>query len=350
VVRTGGEATHRGAGYHAGEVAGLVLGLAVLALALGVLIGGPLMAWRHLRMGKGDRRGALRFGLFTLGLILLSNLLLAHHAVILESGALNIGYEISMIVVKLGTAVLYAAYIALAYLALEPYVRRHWPDALISWARMVAGRISDPLVGRDMLLGGAAGVLVTLIWQLRHIVAAWFGWPPPRPVTGELAALEGGAGAVATFVGPGFLIVPMLGILSLVLLVIVFRKRWVAITVLEAVIIGIGAFASLAESEGAVGPGLTTAACLAAMVILSLALFLRSGLLALIVTFFFFSRMRRFPLALDSSAWYSSTSALALLALASIAIYAFRTAIRGYPKGAVPGGDSSSIELPPPRP
>ena len=80
--------------------------------------------------------------------------------------------------------------------------------------------------------------------------------------------------------------------------------------------------------------------------LLLLGLFLRSGLLALIVAFFFFSKMRKFPLALDSSAWYSSTSALFLLALAAIAVYSFRSAIRGYSKG-VPDGDTSSIELPP---
>lgn len=346
VVGPGEEKTARGADYDAGDVVGLVLGVAVLALALSVLVGGPLMAWRHLRAGKGDRRGALRFGLFALGLILISNLLLAHHAVIAESGSVSLSYEINMIVSKLGAAVLYAAYIALAYIALEPYVRRHWPDALISWTRLVGGRISDPLVGRDMLLGCAAGVLVTLIWQLRHIVPGWFGWPSPRPITGELAALQGGAGAIGHFVTPGFLLLPMLGILALVLLVIVFRKRWVALTVLAAVIIGIGAVALLAGSEGSGGPDFTGVVCLAAMVILMLALFVRSGLLALVVTFFFLSKMRRFPLALDSSAWYSGTSTLALLGLAAIAIYAFRTAIRGYPKGAAPGTDSSSIEIP----
>jgi hypothetical protein len=337
----------RSAEHYAGEVIGLVLGIAVLALAVGVLLGGPLMAWRHLRMGKGDRRGALRFGLFALGLILLSSLLLAHHTVIFEGGSLNLGYEWNLIITKLGTAVLYGAYVALAYLALEPYVRRHWPDALISWTRLVSGRIGDPLVGRDLLLGGATGVLLTLIWPMRHIIVASLGWPPPRPISGELAALEGGAGAVATFIGPGFLIMPMLGILSLVLLVIVLRKRWVAIAVLAVVIIGIGAFAALAEAEGAARPGLVTIGCLAGMVVLALALFLRSGLLALIVTFFYFSRLRRFPLTLDSSEWYSGTSALAMLALAAIAVYAFRTAIRGYPSRPPAGSDSSSIELPP---
>jgi fructuronate reductase len=33
------------------------------------------------------------------------------------------------------------------YVALEPFVRRMWPDALISWSRAIMGRLRDPLVG-----------------------------------------------------------------------------------------------------------------------------------------------------------------------------------------------------------
>jgi hypothetical protein len=190
------------------------------------------------------------------------------------------------------------------------------------------------------------GVLVTFVWQLRHLIPEWAGWPPPRPLEVDLDALRGGAGAIGRFVEPGFLVSPMLLVLALVLLVIVLRKRWVALIVLAVVILGIGAFVSFADSGGADGPGLIMFGTLVTTVVILVTLFLRSGLLALIVAFFFFTRMRRLPLALDSSAWYSSTAALAMLALAAIAVYSLRSAIRGYPKGA-PGADTSSIELPP---
>ena len=39
------------------------------------------------------------------------------------------------------------------YMALEPYVRRIWPEMVISWSRLLAGRWFDPLVGRDVLAG-----------------------------------------------------------------------------------------------------------------------------------------------------------------------------------------------------
>ena len=41
----------------------------------------------------------------------------------------------------------------LYYVALEPFVRRLWPDVLISWSRLLSGRLQDPLVGRDLLIG-----------------------------------------------------------------------------------------------------------------------------------------------------------------------------------------------------
>jgi hypothetical protein len=37
--------------------------------------------------------------------------------------------------------------------ALEPYLRRRWPERIISWNRLLAGEFRDPLVGRDILIG-----------------------------------------------------------------------------------------------------------------------------------------------------------------------------------------------------
>ena len=39
------------------------------------------------------------------------------------------------------------------YLAIEPYARRFWPDALLGWTRLLSGHIRDPRVGRELLIG-----------------------------------------------------------------------------------------------------------------------------------------------------------------------------------------------------
>ena len=87
--------------------------------------------------------------------------------------------------------------------------------------------------------------------------------------------------------------------------------------------------------------------CLSAMVILLVMLFIRAGLLALTVAFFFFNRIRAFPLTLDSSAWYSGTSALVMLALMAIAVYAMSSAVRGYVKATRTALDSGIPNVPP---
>jgi serine/threonine-protein kinase len=58
----------------------------------------------------------------------------------------------------LGSAVFRGVKLGIAYLALEPYVRRHWPWQLIGWVRLLAGRWRDPRVGTDILIGLAFGV------------------------------------------------------------------------------------------------------------------------------------------------------------------------------------------------
>jgi hypothetical protein len=40
------------------------------------------------------------------------------------------------------------------YLALVPAVRRRWPWVMAGWNRLLECRWRDPLVGRDVLIGG----------------------------------------------------------------------------------------------------------------------------------------------------------------------------------------------------
>jgi hypothetical protein len=62
-------------------------------------------------------------------------------------------WEIHLIVAALSWATFVAAVIWVSYLAVEPYMRRYWPDTLISWTRLYSGRVQDPLVASHMLAG-----------------------------------------------------------------------------------------------------------------------------------------------------------------------------------------------------
>ena len=55
---------------------------------------------------------------------------------------------------------LFIALLGLAfYLAIEPHMRKSWPEMIISWTRLVSGRWSDSLVDHDVLIGLLFGVV-----------------------------------------------------------------------------------------------------------------------------------------------------------------------------------------------
>jgi hypothetical protein len=121
-----------------------------------------MLARHNLRIGQGDRRSARRLGGFVVCASVLSAILRAHHVpVALE--------ELTFLFGVIGWALVWGAFTWLIYMSLEPYVRRVWPTALISWTRLLSGRWRDPLVGRDVLAGLLAGIIrmALLIVRLR---------------------------------------------------------------------------------------------------------------------------------------------------------------------------------------
>ena len=58
----------------------------------------------------------------------------------------------------LGLALFLGLSLWLFYIAMEPPVRRLWPQLLVSWSRVLAGRFRDPLVGAHILLGALLGL------------------------------------------------------------------------------------------------------------------------------------------------------------------------------------------------
>ena len=147
--------------------------LALLWIVVVVIIftGGVLLAKRNLRLDRGDRAGAARVAV-TLGVLeIIAGLLTAHHTWELFPTML-------LMLVLSAKSALIAVGAYMVYMALEPDVRRRWPQTLVSWTRVIAGRLSDPLVGRDLLVGTALGVLIQIVSQLEHLAPLWLGQPP----------------------------------------------------------------------------------------------------------------------------------------------------------------------------
>jgi serine/threonine-protein kinase len=111
-----------------------------------------LLAWRNLRLRRGDRSGAVR--------VAVAVFILHGASAVLDqvsaSGFASLPANLSPV---LGRAAMSALTLFVLYIALEPYARRRWPELLIAWTRLLSGRVRDPLVGRHVLIGLAGGMI-----------------------------------------------------------------------------------------------------------------------------------------------------------------------------------------------
>jgi serine/threonine protein kinase len=111
--------------------------LVTLAVFLPCYFGGAaILSWQNLRKGRGDRRGALQLATAVFLAAMVGWGFSAAHVASL--------WEFHLLVKALSWALLMAAAFGSLYLGVEPHFRRHWPDSLISWSRLQAGKITDP--------------------------------------------------------------------------------------------------------------------------------------------------------------------------------------------------------------
>jgi serine/threonine-protein kinase len=295
----------------------LVARAAFIFLTLGVLTAGVIFARRNLRLGRGDQRGAFRVSSFVLVLSILAWLLVAHHVTDLQG-------EFEMVLKALGFALLKGAFVWLAYMALEPYVRRKWPDLLISWTRLLSGRFQDPLVGRDVLIGLFFGGLSAIVLHIDNGLASFWNVPgmtPVPPVQGSLSGPNRLAGWLLDHVG--FSAINALAVTSLLVLSwVILRRRWLAVGVA-------GLILALLDISGE--NILVEVPMVLALATLTIFAATRFGIVALAVNFLSRGLLVFSPFTLNFSRWYAGRSLLVLLILVGLAVYGFRASLGGKP-------------------
>jgi hypothetical protein len=190
-----------------------------------VLFGGALALARHnLRNGRGDRRGATRLAMFVLCVMIVSWVLGARHS--LEPlTELNAFLEDVLAPQLLNAGILWVVYIVL-----EPYVRRYCPEILISWSRLLGGRFRDARVGRDLLVGVAAGVGVQFLRYGLFLLPGILGYAPPPPRGTNFAFLLGTRHALSMLLRmpTTALFNSLLITLTFVVARVVFKRVWLA--------------------------------------------------------------------------------------------------------------------------
>ena len=269
-----------------------------------------VLVWLNVRKRRGDLRGAYRFGLCVAASVFLYQSLGTNHTASLLAWR-------SFVAVT-GNALWAGAYTACGYLAFEPFVRRKWPHALISWTRLLAGRFADPLVGQHLLIGLLFGSVVGLLVSLleRHVIGASIPvWhvvtdSPIRFMQLVLGALPQTAIDTAAMV------------CLLFAAVTVCRIGWIG-ACLTAVIL------TLLLLTGAPHLAWTMAVSLLLYTV-GMLLVLRFGVLALGAAVFVKELAGHAPLTLDSSAFYFGPSLAVLALIIGLGAYGCRNAIAGH--------------------
>ena len=279
----------------------------ILIVLLGAMLVGALwLARRNYRQGRGDVDGAGRLAKIVFGLLFVLWLLRSH----LVPGLATFG----LMMLTISTALFLSSLIFVLYLALEPYVRRYWPHAIISWSRLLTGRFRDPLVGRDILFGVLLGTVWILVFKVGSLAAMRTGAAPALLSTEYLVSTRHGLGVwVAQFSSA------ILGTLQFFFvflgLKVVLKRDWLA----TIVFVSIFTVAKALASNHAAVDAITSA-----VVYLILALIVyRFGLVPLFCAIFTVDLLVNVPFTGDISAWYFGTTMFALLSVVGLAIWGF---------------------------
>jgi serine/threonine protein kinase len=285
-----------------------------LVLLFSALLGSGFLARRNYRHGRGDRKGALRLAMAIFLLEMGLFLCLSHLP--------SIGDAIGLAILAISTALFISGAMWMLYMAVEPWVRRQWPKTIISWSRVLAGAWRDPVVGRDILLGVALGVIWILVFQIRYIPMMHMG---AAPSLGGTDALMGGRVALGGWLRqwPQSIQATLVFFLLLLGLKVLLRKEWIAAIVFVAIF--------------AVPRGLTstyTSIELPSQVLvygIALLIVLRFGLVPLACAIFTIDMLAGVPFSADLSTWYMPTSIAALLSIVAIAGWGFYHSLGGEP-------------------
>jgi serine/threonine-protein kinase len=283
----------------------------ITALTLVVVIGTWLLVRRNVKKGGGDIAGATRLagwvGMAEMGLWLFRSHL-----------ALSMG-TLAMCLIAIATAIFYAFVVRSMYLALEPHVRRRWPQTLISWTAVLAGHWRDPIIGRDVLAGALLAIAVRLINTIASLTLPVTD-PPDVGATNVLLGIR--STLAVFFVGiPHGIRDTLLFFFVIFVLRVFLRNQWLA----TAGFMLIFAAQNALQSNHPVIDGI------AGFVIFGLiaALVLRFGLLALAVFIFVDGVVSAVQVTTNASAWYFGNDLLLLGAILALAAWGFHTSIAG---------------------
>jgi hypothetical protein len=295
---------------------------------LGILAAVAVIARRNWIAGRVDRSGAWQLAVLACVASVLGSQLIAWNLERFYRFLLEYGLYLS---IALGVQV------ATFYIALEPWARRFWPETLVTWSRVVAGRWRDPLVGRDVLIALVGAVLMSCAHRVLYLWITNTGGAPagvafaPNP-----DSVAGGFGfSLLNLMGArhssgGMLLSLIVGIsnsLSLFFVVFFFR-----VLIRRPVLSAVAAIAFLTLANWGINSGLTWDGWFSVAVVSVLALAsTRYGFFTLVVWTWFGQFGEHAMLTPNFGEWYGQSSLMVVVVMTATALWAFHTALGGQP-------------------
>ena len=283
-----------------------------LSIALVIFAGSIFLAYRNYSRGKGDRQGALRLASVVFALELSICLFRPHFVLTLDM--------VGLVIFGLSTALFVSGFIWVLYLALAPYVRRNWPQTIISWTRFIGGRFRDPLVGRDLMFGVILGISWIFVFAVGSFFLIRVG---ARPQLANAEFLQGFRESVALGLVNivSSIQTTLIFFFLVVLLRVLVKNRWVAAAL----------FALLYTVPKVLGSDHPLIEMPVWLIIYSIAAIavVRFGLVVLAVGVLTVDVLLNVPISLDFSNWYAARSLCVVLGFVLIAAWGFYTSLAG---------------------
>lgn len=277
----------------------LVGGLMIFLLP----VGAGWMAYRNVKAGRGDVRGATKTAIFVAALTMAVWVVSPNHIAQFDA-------ELNRFFATIGFALFQAALLFSVYLAVEPAVRKLWPGSLVSWSRVTTGNWRrDPLVGRDLLIGATIGIALNVVTRAYQIVPMALGMPETQPAAVELVGMLGVRETIAA-VGNRILWAmqnAFIGIMVMAVLRMFIKRQWVVVVLVTLF------FTILSTRTSTASPTFWVEFALSALLSLGILMALfRFGLFATCVMFFVYLNASGLALTLNSSSQYFASSAWVL--------------------------------------
>ena len=285
-----------------------------VSFAVAAALGGIWFALRNIARGRGDRKGAWRLACLVFAIEIATFLLRAHFVPVMDM--------LFLIVLAISIGLFASGAMWVLYIALEPYVRRNWPQTIISWTRLVAGRVRDPLVGRDLVFGVLLGMTWVLVFELGYLFdirdGASFQFAGSNYLLGTREAA-----AMLLSVAVNSIRGTLLFFFTLVFLRVLVRNRWIA----AALFVLISTVPQLLSSEHLVAD---TFMWLTVYIIAAVAV-VRFGLIVLGVAVFMANVMLNLPYTMDFSNWFAVHCLFIALIFVALGAWGFYLSLAGKP-------------------